>query len=308
MRPREWRAGRALGRDADVLVAVAVGDAAGRDEQDQAAGAAGADRGGGPVEALVDVLDDGRGGSTTTGSPELGESGVAGRALAAGAASAPAMRPAVARRVMRCETFMTASFRGGRGVDADDGLEARSTARSTRGLLSRRPPLGSLPPWMCGCSGRSRFASGTGRSSWARASSGRVLAMLALEPGRTVSADRLAEGLWGEPPPPSAPKMVQLYVSHLRRVLDGDGARIVTRGRGYELQLADGDGRRGARRASARASRGRARRSRCGAASRSPTSPTSRSRRRRSGGSRSCACARPSWRSTPTSRPAAMPR
>ena len=25
-----------------------------------------------------------------------------------------------------------------------------------------------------------------------------VLAMLALEPGRTVSADRLAEGLWGE--------------------------------------------------------------------------------------------------------------
>ena len=50
-----------------------------------------------------------------------------------------------------------------------------------------------------------------------------VLAMLALEAGRTVSADRLAEGLWGEAPPSSAPKMVQLYVSHLRRVLDGDG-------------------------------------------------------------------------------------
>ena len=31
--------------------------------------------------------------------------------------------------------------------------------------------------------------------------------------------------------------MVQLYVSRLRRVLDGNGARIVTRGRGYELQL-----------------------------------------------------------------------
>ena len=65
--------------------------------------------------------------------------------------------------------------------------------------------------------------------------------MLALEPGRTVSADRLAEGLWGDRLPPSAAKMVQLYVSHLRRVLDGDGARIVTRGRGYELQLADGE-------------------------------------------------------------------
>jgi DNA-binding SARP family transcriptional activator len=39
-----------------------------------------------------------------------------------------------------------------------------------------------------------------------------VLAMLALEVGRTVSADRLAEGLWGDDPPPSAAKMVQLYV------------------------------------------------------------------------------------------------
>jgi hypothetical protein len=64
--------------------------------------------------------------------------------------------------------------------------------------------------------------------------------MLALEVGRTVSADRLAEGLWGEEPPSSAPKMVQLYVSRLRRLLDGNGALIVTRGRGYELQLSDG--------------------------------------------------------------------
>jgi peptide/nickel transport system substrate-binding protein len=64
-----------------------------------------------------------------------------------------------------------------------------------------------------------------------------VLAMLALEVGRAVTVDRLVEGLWGETPPSSAPKMVQLYVSRLRRVLDGSGARIVTRGRGYELQL-----------------------------------------------------------------------
>jgi YVTN family beta-propeller protein len=68
-----------------------------------------------------------------------------------------------------------------------------------------------------------------------------VLAMLALREGHTVSADRLAEGLWGEHPPASAPKMVQLYVSHLRRLLDGNGAEIVTHGRGYELRLVDGD-------------------------------------------------------------------
>src|SRR3954452_6709867 len=65
--------------------------------------------------------------------------------------------------------------------------------------------------------------------------------MLALAPGRTVSADWLAEGLWGDELPPSAAKMVQHYVSHLRRALDGDDVRIVTRGGGYELQFADGE-------------------------------------------------------------------
>jgi YVTN family beta-propeller protein len=64
-----------------------------------------------------------------------------------------------------------------------------------------------------------------------------VLAMLALHANQTVSTDRLTEGLWGEEPPSSAPKMVQVYISQLRRVLDGDGVAIVTHGRGYELQL-----------------------------------------------------------------------
>ena len=68
-----------------------------------------------------------------------------------------------------------------------------------------------------------------------------VLAMLALEPGRTVSADRLAEGLWGDALPPTAQKMVQLYVSRLRRVFDGNGASIVTHGRGYALKLPEDD-------------------------------------------------------------------
>src|SRR5215217_5991539 len=64
-----------------------------------------------------------------------------------------------------------------------------------------------------------------------------LLAMLGLEANRTVSVDRLAEGLWGEEPPSSAPKMVQLYVSQLRRLLDGNDASIVTHGRDYELRL-----------------------------------------------------------------------
>jgi YVTN family beta-propeller protein len=65
-----------------------------------------------------------------------------------------------------------------------------------------------------------------------------VLVMLALQANATVSVDRLVDGLWGEVPPATAPKMVQLYVSQLRRLLGGDGAQIVTHGRGYELRVA----------------------------------------------------------------------
>lgn len=69
-----------------------------------------------------------------------------------------------------------------------------------------------------------------------------VLAMLALHANATVSADELMEGLWGEHPPVSAPKMVQQYISQLRKLLDegdgdGDATAIVTRGRGYELRM-----------------------------------------------------------------------
>jgi WD40 repeat protein/DNA-binding SARP family transcriptional activator len=66
-----------------------------------------------------------------------------------------------------------------------------------------------------------------------------VLAILALRANRTVSTDDLIDGLWGDRPPASAAKNVQLYVSRLRKALDvnGSGASIITRGRGYELRL-----------------------------------------------------------------------
>jgi WD40 repeat protein/DNA-binding SARP family transcriptional activator len=70
-----------------------------------------------------------------------------------------------------------------------------------------------------------------------------LLAMLALNEGSPVSAERLIDGLWGEEPPATAPKMVQVYVSQLRKALagSGNGAEIVTRGRSYELRLGSGD-------------------------------------------------------------------
>jgi len=64
-----------------------------------------------------------------------------------------------------------------------------------------------------------------------------LLAMLALQANTPVSADRLIEGLWGERPPATAPKLVQVLVSQLRKQLAGADAEIVTRGRGYELRV-----------------------------------------------------------------------
>jgi WD40 repeat protein/DNA-binding SARP family transcriptional activator len=65
-----------------------------------------------------------------------------------------------------------------------------------------------------------------------------VLSLLALNANVTVSVDRLIEGLWGERQPASAAKMVQLYVSQLRRLFaEEGGTEIVTHGRGYELRL-----------------------------------------------------------------------
>jgi YVTN family beta-propeller protein len=62
-----------------------------------------------------------------------------------------------------------------------------------------------------------------------------LLAMLLLNRGQVVSSDRLVDALWGEHPPPTAGKAVQVYVSQLRKVL-GDGV-LQTHGRGYMLDV-----------------------------------------------------------------------
>ncbi|HEX6618349.1 MAG TPA: BTAD domain-containing putative transcriptional regulator, partial [Solirubrobacteraceae bacterium] len=57
-----------------------------------------------------------------------------------------------------------------------------------------------------------------------------------------VSSERLVDTLWGETPPPTAAKVLQNYVSQLRRALgDRDGRRLQTRGHGYALRVDDGE-------------------------------------------------------------------
>jgi WD40 repeat protein/DNA-binding SARP family transcriptional activator len=69
-----------------------------------------------------------------------------------------------------------------------------------------------------------------------------LLALLLLRSNQVVSSDRLVEELWDDGPAPTAPKMLQKYVSQLRTTLDdrvagSDGTRLVTRGQGYLLRI-----------------------------------------------------------------------
>ncbi|GIG61629.1 SARP family transcriptional regulator [Longispora fulva] len=64
-----------------------------------------------------------------------------------------------------------------------------------------------------------------------------LLALLALDVGRTVPLDHLSAGLWGEHPPARARGLLQTYVSRLRAVLRPLGSDIVRHGPGYLLDL-----------------------------------------------------------------------
>jgi DNA-binding SARP family transcriptional activator len=72
-----------------------------------------------------------------------------------------------------------------------------------------------------------------------------LLALLLLHGNEVVSADRLIDELWGEHPPPTAAKGLQVYVSQLRKELqngaDRDGDVLITRANGYVLVLGPDD-------------------------------------------------------------------
>ena len=61
-----------------------------------------------------------------------------------------------------------------------------------------------------------------------------VLEMLALRPGRVVPSAELIDALWGENPPRSASKALQIYISALRRSLPA--GTIETSPGGYQLR------------------------------------------------------------------------
>jgi predicted ATPase/DNA-binding SARP family transcriptional activator len=69
-----------------------------------------------------------------------------------------------------------------------------------------------------------------------------LLALLLLHANETLSTERLIDGLWGEHPPATAAKTVQVHISRLRKALvagagNGPDGVVVTREHGYELRV-----------------------------------------------------------------------
>jgi DNA-binding SARP family transcriptional activator len=69
-----------------------------------------------------------------------------------------------------------------------------------------------------------------------------LLATLLLAADRVVSAEEIAEALWGTAPPPSAPVTIRNYVKRLRQALgDAGRTRISTQPRGYLINVGVGE-------------------------------------------------------------------
>ena len=64
-----------------------------------------------------------------------------------------------------------------------------------------------------------------------------LLALLLMESGRPIPADRLAEELWDGRPPKGSATTMRAYVSKLRATV-GTGAEISARTSGYALEVA----------------------------------------------------------------------
>src|SRR5437867_10736367 len=69
-----------------------------------------------------------------------------------------------------------------------------------------------------------------------------VLAVLLLHANEFVSRERLIDELWGESPPPTAKKAVNVYVSQLRKALVRNGRDpIATADGGYRFRVESGE-------------------------------------------------------------------
>ena len=75
---------------------------------------------------------------------------------------------------------------------------------------------------MAGAQAAPQYSKWCGSGSLGAAKQRALLAALLMQAGETLSTERLVDALWGERPPATAVKALQVYVSQLRKAL-GDG-------------------------------------------------------------------------------------
>jgi predicted ATPase/DNA-binding SARP family transcriptional activator len=94
----------------------------------------------------------------------------------------------------------------------------------------------SMPAMEVRVLGPVEVVAGQGRTELA-GKHARLLAALVVADGQALGVDRLVEAVWNGAEPASARKLVQVYVSQLRKTLPR-GVEIVTRGSAYAAELA----------------------------------------------------------------------
>jgi DNA-binding SARP family transcriptional activator len=169
--------------------------------------------------------------------------GLSQRQLAgAGGVSVGVVRDLEQGRTGRLAARSVAALAAALGLDADRAREFAVAARGTpRPAAVGRPGrvrlgvLGPLAAW--------RDDAGV---ELGPPSQRAVLGLLALSPGELVRRETLIDAWWGDDPPRSAARQVQVRVSRLRQILDpgraGGGAEVLlaSAGAGYRLEVGAG--------------------------------------------------------------------
>src|SRR5688572_12711594 len=83
------------------------------------------------------------------------------------------------------------------------------------------------------------FSGPGGTTTFSGAKQRAIAARLALDPGRTLSAEQLVDAIWGDEPPPTVKASLQTHISQIRRALASVGLQdaLVSNPVGYVLDI-----------------------------------------------------------------------
>ena len=172
--------------------------------------------------------------------------------LLSGAGHSPGPRVVFVGRCRSCRGAVSARRQGGSSAATLGWRAARGccTLGSLASRTAARMDFRILGPLEAFDEGRAVMLGGGKQRA--------LLAVFLLHANETLSTDRLIDELWGERPPATAAKTVQVYISRLRKALaGGEGNGPTEHGRDPRARLRVGARSRAPRRAPLRAARRR---------------------------------------------------